>query len=234
MHREMLRQNAFMMIEQMATGALLEAEARQNIGQEGMEGAAMPTDALLQTWIEGLVGDVAVSDEELEAFYNENREMMGGALLEEVGPQLTQHLLQQKQQQVIEQHIRQTGLRQDIIVDAEWAAAQDKVQRDNPIDRARDSGMPTLASFGADTCQPCQMMKPFREAVAKAYEGNLEVVYVNVNQNQMLASRYGVQGIPHVIFFDASGDEVESRTGMMTQEQMEAVLTRMGVSRKSE
>ena len=58
--------------------------------------------------------------------------------------------------------------------------------------------------------------------------------YVNVNQNQMLASRHGVQGIPHVIFFDARGEEVESRTGMMTQGQMEDVLKRMGVSRKSE
>ena len=41
--------------------------------------------------------------------------------------------------------------------------------------------------------------------------------------------RYGVQGIPLVLFFDTDGREVVRHTGMMTQEQIEEQLAKLGV-----
>ncbi len=233
MHREVLRQNAFLLLEQIATGALLEQEARRDLAARGQDVAAMPRDRLLQTWMGDLVAGVTVSDAELEAFYHENQDMMGGASFDRVRSQLIQHITQEKQQAAVEAHIQGIGQRIDIALDAAWAGTQDVAMRDNAVDRARDSGRPTLASFGADSCIPCQMMKPFREAIAHEYEGVINVVYVHVNEDQMLASRYRVRGIPHVLFFDHDGNEFLSRTGLMTQDQMEAVLTEMGVDKPS-
>ncbi len=230
--REMLRQNGFMLLERLATGQLLEQEARHDLTAEGQDVAALSQEAVLQTWMGGLVSRVEVSTEDIQTFYEENRDLMGGAPLAQIKPQLEQHLLQQKQQEAIQAHIRALGERRTVVVDADWTAKQDAAARDNPVDRARDSGLPTMASFGADTCRPCQMMKPFRETVAKEYAGRVNVVYVHVNKDQMLASRYGVQSIPHTVFFGPNGDEMESRTGLMTLEQIETVLARLGVDRE--
>jgi thioredoxin 1 len=110
-------------------------------------------------------------------------------------------------------------------VDKEAAEAAD-----NPIDRARASGKPAFVSFGADTCIPCQTMKPFREAVAEKYGERLNVVYVHVNEEPELSSRYGVRFIPHVIFFDADGREVHAESGLMSQEQIEEWVQKIGVA----
>lgn len=231
-HREMLSKNGFMLLENLASGQLLEGEARQALTEQGRDVAAMSQQAVIQLWMSGLVSGVQVSQEEIEAFYDDNRDLVGGAPLAQIQPQLEQHLLQQKQQETVEAHIRGLGQRITLAVDADWTAMQDRVARDNPVDRARDSGRPTMASFGADTCRPCQLMKPFRAAVEQTYPGRVNVVYVHVNQDHMLASRYGVRGIPHTIFFGANGEEVESRTGFMSLEQIETVLASMGVSRE--
>lgn len=100
---------------------------------------------------------------------------------------------------------------------------------DDPIELARSNGKPTMVSFGADRCIPCQAMKPAREAVAEKYEGRANILYVRVDLTPVLATRYGVRGIPHVIFFDAAGQEVSTHTGVLSQEQMETQLAELGV-----
>ncbi len=232
MHREMLRQNPFALVEQLAASQLLEQEARRELAAQGQDVDGLATDVVMQTWMGGMVSALAATDAEAEAFYAENPELVGGAPLEQIRPQLKQHLTQEKQQEAVEAHLSAMGQRQAIAVNAEWTAAQDAAARDNPVDQARDSGRPTMASFGADTCRPCQMMKPFREAVAVEYEGLLNVVYVHVNKDQMLASRYGVRGIPHMIFFDQNGQVFKAHTGMMTKPEIEAVLADMGVRKE--
>lgn len=101
---------------------------------------------------------------------------------------------------------------------------------DNTIDKARASGIPTFVSFGADTCIPCITMKPFRENIAQKYGERLNVVYVRVTEDRDLAIRYGVRGIPHIIFFDAEGKETFTHTGLMQQEQLEEQIQKLGVT----
>ena len=101
---------------------------------------------------------------------------------------------------------------------------------DNAIDKARASGIPTFVSFGADTCIPCKTMKPFRENIAQKYGDQLNVVYVRVTEDRDLAMRYGVRGIPHIIFFDAEGKEAFTHTGLMQQEQLEEQIQKLGVT----
>jgi len=121
------------------------------------------------------------------------------------------------------------GQRTPIEVSAAWVKKQAELARDNPVDKARSSGKPTFANFGAKGCIPCDKMEPIREAIRKKYEGKLNVVFIHVRNDQILASRYGVQAIPLLVFFNAEGKEVFRHMGFFPQEKVEAKLAEMGV-----
>jgi len=222
--RDQMRRYALLILEQQATEPLLVLQARKRLGGRGL-----PEDRLLQVYFEELTSAAFVSESEIEAFYNQNSAMMGGAALAQIRPRIREHLLQEKRQEMVEGHIREIGRDQVIGLSDQWVKEQAAVMMDNPVDHARASGKPTFASFGADSCMPCQMMAPFRDEINDTYGDVLNVVYVHVNKDQLLASRYGVRGIPHVIFFDAEGREVHAHTGFMTLEQIKEWLEKSGV-----
>jgi len=115
------------------------------------------------------------------------------------------------------------------VVSAFWGKEQAILARDNPVDKARKSGRPSLVDFGASGCRPCDMMAPILRNIEKKYKGTLNVVFVHVRKEQILASRYGVQGIPIQIFFDRDGKEVFRHTGFFSQKEIERKLKEMGV-----
>ena len=55
-----------------------------------------------------------------------------------------------------------------------------------------------LVDFYADWCGPCKMMSPILDEISKEYEGKINIYKVNELD---LASKYGVQSIPNMIFF---------------------------------
>ncbi len=221
--REQMRRHALLILEQQATEPLLVLQARQRLGD------GLSEEQLLQRHFEDLTSEASVTEPEVEAFYNQNSAMMGGAPLAQIAPRIREHLLMEKRQELVGRHVRDLGRDLVIGLSSEWVGAQAALAMDNPVDQARASGKPTFASFGADSCMPCQMMAPFRDEIREQYGEALNVVYVHVNKDQLLASRYGVQGIPHVVFFDAEGREVHAHTGFMTLEQIKDWLGRIGV-----
>jgi thioredoxin 1 len=106
---------------------------------------------------------------------------------------------------------------------------QATLARDNPVDRARMSGRPSLVDFGATGCRPCDMMAPILADLKKKYHDELNVIFVHVRKEQILAARYGVQGIPEQVFFDRDGKEVFRHTGFFPQDEIEKKLKAMGV-----
>ena len=62
------------------------------------------------------------------------------------------------------------------------------------------SELPVIVDFWAPWCNPCKMVGPILDKFAKEYEGKLIVAKVNTDENQEWASRYGVQGIPTMLF----------------------------------
>jgi thioredoxin 1 len=74
------------------------------------------------------------------------------------------------------------------------------------------SNVPVLVDFWAGWCGPCRAIAPAIEEIATEYGGRLKVVKVDVDENQEIAERYGVQSIPTLLLFKG-GKAVERLIG---------------------
>ena len=63
------------------------------------------------------------------------------------------------------------------------------------------SDLPVLVDFYADWCGPCRAIAPAIEQLSKEYAGRVKFVKVNTDENQELASGFGIMSIPTVMFF---------------------------------
>jgi thioredoxin 1 len=88
-----------------------------------------------------------------------------------------------------------------------------------------ESEQPVLVDFWAVWCGPCKAIGPIVESLAATYAGKLKVAKVNVDQNGAAPSRYGIRGIPTLLFFKG-GKVVEQIVGFKSQEELEAAIQR--------
>ena len=224
--QDQLKKNAFFLLEQMATKALLLREAKADAG-----GAAADADerALIQSYLGKLAEKAKVNDEEIAEFYKNNKDAVGGAELDKVKPQIAAYLRQQKQRGLVAQHVRGIGQRNAVEVSASWAKEQALLAKDNPVDRVRASGKPSLVDFGSKGCRPCDMLAPILETLKTKYDGKANVLFVSVVEQQILAARYGIESIPVQVFFDKDGREVYRHVGFFPQEEIEKQMAKLGV-----
>jgi thiol-disulfide isomerase/thioredoxin len=226
--RAQLEKNGFFLLENLATRRLFALQARSKSPRQ-KEVASLDERELVQRYLGELVANVQVSDVEVARFYLENREAFDGATLEQVKDQLKQVVLRQKQQDLVAEHIRTLGQRMSIEVSAAWTKEQSVPARDNPVDKARSSGKPSLVDFGSTGCRPCEMLAPILETLKDKYAGQLNVLFIHVGQEQVLAARYGVQSIPMQFFFDKDGKEVFRHIGFWPQAEIEKRLAEVGL-----
>jgi len=74
---------------------------------------------------------------------------------------------------------------------------------------------------------PCRMITPIVEQLAEDNQGKLKVCKLNTDENQDIAARYGIQGIPTLLFFKG-GQEVDRLVGVtpkpIIQKKIDALL----------
>ncbi len=228
--QEQLKRNGFFLLEQVVTPKLLLKEARRSLEVDQGDLSPQEESDLLQRFLQSLTQGVTVTDEETKDFYEKNQGLFGGETFTNLKSGLQAYLLQEKQQQVIGEYLRSLGQRLSIGVSAEWTQKQYTLARDNPVDQARSSGIPTLVDFGSTGCRPCDMMTPILESLKNKYRGKLNVLFVHVGKEQILAARFGIQTIPIQVFFDRSGKEIFRHTGFYAQAEIEKKLAEIGVN----
>jgi thioredoxin 1 len=227
--REQLKKNKFFLLEQIATEKLLLHTAKKDAAEKKKDLSGKTDREVIQQYLESLVSTIQVTDKEIVDFYEENKAMVGGIALEQVKDQIKDYLLGQKRQQAVYKHILTLGERVSISVSASWVKEQAVLAKDNPVDKARATGKPTLVEFGASGCGPCDMMQPILDALRKKYGEKLNIIFVHVGEEQILGARYGIQAIPVQVFFDKDGKEFFRHVGFFPQEEVEKKLAQMGV-----
>jgi thioredoxin 2 len=83
------------------------------------------------------------------------------------------------------------------------------------------SGVPLVVDFWAPWCGPCRMMAPAFEGAAAALEPRVRLAKVNTDDEQRIAGRFAIRGIPTVIAF-RDGKEVARQSGAMDLAQLRA------------
>jgi thioredoxin 1 len=85
------------------------------------------------------------------------------------------------------------------------------------------SAIPVVADFWAEWCGPCRMIAPVLKELAKDYKDKLKVAKINVDEEPDLASRFGIQSIPTLLFFKG-GQMVKQQIGAVPRPVLEKIV----------
>ncbi|WP_299977957.1 thioredoxin [Desulfobacula sp.] len=90
-------------------------------------------------------------------------------------------------------------------------------------DKVLKSDKPVMVDFWAPWCGPCKAIAPTVDALEKEYGNKMTFVKINVDENPISPSKYGVQAIPTLIFFK-NGEIADQITGMVAKEKLEETI----------
>lgn len=80
-----------------------------------------------------------------------------------------------------------------------------------------------MVDFWAPWCGPCRIIAPTIEELAKEYSGKIKVGKLNTDENPDIATRYGIMGIPTIMFFK-DGQRVDQIVGVVPKSTLKSKI----------
>ena len=94
-----------------------------------------------------------------------------------------------------------------------------KLTDDNFDEEVNVSEKPVLVDYWAEWCGPCKMVGPLVEEIAQEYSDRIKVGKLDVDENQLSASKQNVMSIPTLIIFK-DGEVVAQQVGALNKSQL--------------
>jgi thioredoxin 1 len=101
-----------------------------------------------------------------------------------------------------------------------------KLDGSNFPDQVLKSPAPVLVDFWAEWCGPCKMIAPLLDELATEYDQRLRIGKVNIDEDQKLATEYGIRAIPTLLLFKG-GQVVGQIVGMASKRDLKSQIEKL-------
>lgn len=95
------------------------------------------------------------------------------------------------------------------------------------FDNYLNAGKPVVIDFYATWCGPCKAMTPLITRLEQEIGDKVVFVKVDVDQAKSIAQRYKVKAMPTFVFLDSKGNEVETKVGSMSYNELKGKAKRV-------
>ena len=109
------------------------------------------------------------------------------------------------------------------MADSTTSAVQQVTDAD--FEKILAGGKPVFVDFWAPWCGPCRIIGPIVEELAPSYQGRAVITKMNVDDNPMVAQKFGVTSIPTLMMFK-DGKLVDRAVGAMPKGELQKFIER--------